>query len=457
MRHRLALALAAGSIAVAAGCSADSAKGDTSRNEDATSATTDDAIDLFDERSVHELSIDVDPDDLESMLDAFTARSEKIWVAADVTIDGTLYRQAGIRLKGNSSLFGLGGGVGEVGLGGPAGGEIELVCDNAEPSSTSPTGSDTEFVADQQHQGRREFVVRSNNTTTALNEAVALDLLGAAGLATQQAALVALTVNDSEPMLRLVIESPDDGWADANLGEGALFKADASGNYTYRGDDPDDYSDAWDQDARPAGAVDDDYGPLIEFLDFVNNATDAEFAAGLVDRLDVEAFARYLAIEDLLGNFDDIAGPGNNSYLYFDAEGVATVVAWDHNLAFTGLPTMPGASGGPGSSNSFPPLPGGCTFPDGFDPADLPTPPSGGGGLGAIGMGGNVLVERFNKVPEFEEMYDTALAELTTKLFVSGDAGAMLDTWTDIAAASGLVDEDIVSAEATRVRDSFPA
>ena len=37
-----------------------------------------------------------------------------------------------------------------------------------------------------------------------------------------------------------------------------------------------------------------------------------------------------------IDNRDDIDGPGNNSYLYFDADGRATVVAWDHNLALNG-------------------------------------------------------------------------------------------------------------------------
>ena len=68
--------------------------------------------------------------------------------------------------------------------------------------------------------------------------------------------------------------------------------------------------------------------PLIDFLDFVNNSSDAEFADGIASRLDVEAFARYLAFEELVDNFDDIDGPGNNAYLRWDAESQGfTVVA----------------------------------------------------------------------------------------------------------------------------------
>ena len=50
---------------------------------------------------------------------------------------------------------------------------------------------------------------------------------------------------------------------------------------------------------------------------------------------------------DLLDNFDDIDGPGNNSYLWYDAaSGQFTVVPWDMNLAFGGR----GGIGGRGNA-----------------------------------------------------------------------------------------------------------
>ena len=117
-----------------------------------------------------------------------------------------------------------------------------------------------------------------------------------------------------------------------------------------------------------------------------------------------------------MGNFDDIEGPGNNSYLYFDPDtGVATVVAWDHNLAFGGLgggggggPTMVGPGGG-----GFPPggtidLPEGCEPPVDFQPGEMPEGGMPGGGPGMMN-GSNILVERFNAVPEFAAMYDAAV------------------------------------------------
>ncbi len=67
-----------------------------------------------------------------------------------------------------------------------------------------------DFVDGQEHQGNDDIVVRSNNWETSLNEAVALDLLEEAGLASQHAAATSFSVNGGEPVLRLAIEHPDD-------------------------------------------------------------------------------------------------------------------------------------------------------------------------------------------------------------------------------------------------------
>ena len=191
------------------------------------------------------------------------------------------------------------------------------------------------FVDGQAIDGWTELVVRSNSSETALNEALALDLLAEAGLASEHAVASSFSVNGADARLRLVVQNLDE-----RVGGGELLHATAcstrprpAATGRYRGDDPDAYTDVFDQETG-----DDDLTPLIDFLDFINNSTDEEFAAELPEHLDVQAFARYLAFEEVVDNFDDIDGPGNNSYLRYDAEtGGFTVVAWDHNLAFGAL------------------------------------------------------------------------------------------------------------------------
>ncbi|MCB2223707.1 MAG: CotH kinase family protein [Actinobacteria bacterium] len=389
---------------------------------------------FFDPSQIHEIAVTFDTGDYEEMIDTYAATGEKEWIEATITIDGTAYEHAGVRLKGNSSLFGLR--QGSTAPGGPGGPTTDADADA--PESLPWLLRLDEYVDGQAHEGISDFVVRSNASESALNEAVAVEVLDLAGLASQDAVYVRFSVNGSDETLRLVLEHPDDVWmADAFSADGALYKAESTGDYTYRGDDPDAYDEVFDQEAGEGNA---DLTPLIEFLQFLNESDDATFAAEIADRLDVDAFATYLAAQELIANFDDIDGPGNNSYLYWDpGTGEFTVVPWDHNLAY-------GAQHGPGGEVGGPP-----------DAGDRPDRPAGGppdaGTAGPDAPGGNVLSERFLAVDEYAELVDLRLAELQASLYASGTASGVLDGWVDLltTGASDLVDPATVASEAAAI------
>ncbi len=393
--------------------------------------TVADGSGIWDASAVHAISIDVDTSALTAMIDTYQETSEKEWIEATVTIDGQSFERVGLRLKGNSSLRG--------------------VSDDAEPGDLPWLIRLDKYVDGQEIDGWAELVIRSNGSETALNEALALDLLAEAGLASEHAIASSFSVNGADARLRLVVQNLDERWEGENFSTpGLLYKAEASGDWSWRGDDPESYTDVFDQETG-----DDDLTPLIGFLDFINNSTDEELAAELPQRLDVQAFARYLAFEEVVDNFDDIDGPGNNSYLRYDAtSGGFTVVAWDHNVAFGGGPGGMGGMGGRGG------LPGGQ---DGERPSGMPTDmPSGmpdgerpGGGPGGGGPGrSNILVERFTAVSEWADLVDQARADLTEELFDSGYAEKVLDRWAAMLTeqAGDLVDADTVQEEADAIR-----
>ncbi len=173
--------------------------------------------DLFDSSVVHTISVDFDQADYDAMIDTFTSTGDKEWISATVTIDGAVYENVGLRLKGNSSLFGL-------------------------TSATSGNPEDlpwlirlNEFVDGEDHQDYEEIVIRSNSTETALNEAVAQELLAVTGLASQDPIATAFTVNGGETELRLAVEHPDEEWYEDNFADedGLLYKADSEGDYSY--------------------------------------------------------------------------------------------------------------------------------------------------------------------------------------------------------------------------------
>lgn len=420
----------------------------TSSDGVATSGVSTAAVDVsdgtgvWDADTVHDIAVEVDEAGVAAMIDSYQATGDKDWIEATVTIDGSTFEQVGLRLKGNSSLRG--------------------VDDGADPTELPWLVRLDEYVDGQALDGWTDFVVRSNNSETALNEAVALDLLAEAGLASEHAIATSFAVNGGKAKLRLVVQALDEAWEFENFTtDGLLYKSEAGGDWTWRGSDPDSYTDVFDQETG-----DDDLTPLIDFLDFLNNSTDAEFADGLASRLDVKAFATYLAFEDLVGNTDDIDGPGNNSYLRYDAvSGGFTVVAWDHNLAFGGM-GGPGGFGGPDGGQGE--RPEGMTeggpgdMPEGMEPPDgTGERPDGGTGMPGGGMrgGSNVLVERFTEVAAWSDLVEQARTDLTGSLYASGVADEVIDRWADLltSEAGDLVDADTVTEEADAVRDTVAA
>ncbi len=406
------LALVGGSLTACAATATPEATTTTTTTVDASDST------FWDEGVVHDISIDLADADYQALITAYLQTGEKEWATASVTIDGTEFDNVGIKLKGNSTL--------------------RTVTADSEPQTLPWLIDLDKYVDGQQYLDATELVVRGSSTETALNEALALELLDQAGLATEQAVSSRISFNGGTQELRLVIQNPDGTWDEQQFGdEGLVYKAEASGDYSYRGDDPESYTDVFDQESG-----DDDLTPLIAFLKFINESDDATFAADLSTYLDVDSFATYLAFQDLVDNFDDINGPGNNSYLRYDeTTGVMTVVSWDLNLAF-GTANVDGGGPGIGGQGG----PGGA--PQGAGPQ------AGGGNGGPQGGAGrekaNVLVDRFLANDEFAALYAQATTDLTAKLITSGAAQDALDEWVAVltAQASDLVAAATVEAEA---------
>ncbi|WP_144122821.1 CotH kinase family protein [Catellatospora sichuanensis] len=405
-------------------------------------------VDLFDASIAHTLTVTYTEADYQRMFDEYMATGEKEYVRADVTVDGTLIRDVGIRLKGNSTLMGLThegqtaslredrGGVRVDGPpggapqtrpgGGRRGGFGRVSLDSARPEELPWLMSFDEFAKGRRYQGRSEIAVRVSGMGgggAVLNEAVSLAVLAAAGQPAQRYAYAGFQVNGRPVKARLLVEHPDENFADS-LGDGVLYKALSTGRFAYQGDDPTVYADDFKQ-------VDDkgshDLKPVIELLRWVDGASDADFAAHLADHVDVGSFAAYVAAQNLLLNFDDMAGPGKNYYLWYDLRTARfRVVSWDHNLTFSGSAAsgphdalgMGGPGGGfGGPGGEFTP-PEGTRLPEGFNPP--------GGGRGGL-MAGNKLKERFLAADTFRDEYEAAYRDLYRVIYAQHSAEKALD------------------------------
>jgi spore coat protein CotH len=307
---------------------------------------------LFDATVTHQIELSVEATDLDLLLDDYFNDQDKTWIPADLTIDGTWVSDVGLRLKGNSTLRMLqddrdgaqtGSGTGPLGTGG----ESSLSAN--QPETLPWLISFDHYVEGRAYQGLTELAVRpaagfANTYETLLNEALALALTAQTGQPSQRSAYCLYSVNQGAAVTRLLVEAPDTGYASSALGgDGALYKVLSTGQFAYQGQDQTEYDDDFKQ-VSATGVW--DLQPVIEFLDWLESASDEEFAAELDDWFDVDGLVSYLATQSVLGNSDALDGPGRNGYLWYDAgDGRLSVVVWDLNLAFSGRGGLGGGGG----------------------------------------------------------------------------------------------------------------
>lgn len=421
---------------------------------------------VFDEGFVHEITISFDQAAYERMVADYKATGDKSFIEASITIDGTTMSSVGIRLKGNSTLRGLAGG----GQRGGAGGGLAAATSFGEPSRLPWLVSFDEYVKGQRYQGYEELALRPvTSISSAINEALALELVAVAGEPSQKWMYTTVSVNGANAVLRLAVEVPMGEFADDNFeNDGVLYKSLSTGHFTYLGEDPLAYDDAFTQVTLKKQQ---DLKPLIDLLRWVSEASDEEFAANLAQHVEVESLARYLALQSLLGNFDDMGGPGQNYYLWYDREtGKFTIISWDMNLALSPFGRILGGAGGGGQAGGQGAAPAGGRqgAPAGGAPAGgvqngVPVAggPAGGGpanpAAGGRGpLGGNALKDRFLASPAFADLYAAARAEVYDAIYASGADGKEL---TRILALLGtrpeLYDPDVLDTQAKNLRSAL--
>lgn len=455
-------------------------------------------VDLFDDSVPHEVAVTMTDVEYREMLDAFVDNGEKKWVTGSVTIDGTLISDVGIRLKGNSTLMSLRGdrqgpGGGERGdaengrqppagfqppdgmeppdgtaateeeqptrqegeqptrqegqgmpMGGGPGGMVSLSADD--PTSLPLLLRFDKEISGRAYQGMTQLSVRPGSPV--LNEAMALSLTAETGQPTQRYAYTVYSVNDSATATRLLLEYPDAGYADSLMdSDGYLFKADASSRLEYVDDDQSSYSDQFKQiNSQGNGNLQ----PIIRFLKWLKDADDAEFDAHLAEWVDVDSFAKYLATQNLLSNSDDMSGPGQNYYLWYDlATKKISVISWDLNLAMQGAATagphdsISMGGGGPRAQNDQAQTD--RTQTDGERPAPEGDRAGGPGGM----RGGNALKERFLDSEKFTELYDTDYWELYDEIYGDADGESAAQRTLDRLSSSIPLSDGLTAAERT--------
>jgi len=295
------------------------------------------------------------------------------------------------------------------------------------------------FVSGQRYQGLAEIALRTSGASgdiSLLQEPVSNAILNEVGIPIARSVYGSVQMTGGEAKLYTIAEHMDQTYLNRILpdSDGVLYKVTQVGNdFSYLGEDPTLYANIFDQETAKKKA---DLAPLIDFIRFVNQSTDEEFAGQLAERLDIVAFADYLAVHNLLGNNDSLAGMGNNYYLYYDFDTEKfTILSWDMNESLGKL------SMGSGSQIDIYWEGVGVMFGRGF--GDAPG-----------GRGKHLLLQRFLANAEFRALYKERYRLLYEQIYENDLLTPKIEAFaalvTDYSAEHSIVDQTAFDAAVSK-------
>jgi hypothetical protein len=242
------------------------------------------------------------------------------YVPATLELGDWTFRDVAVRFKGNGTfLRATRGGSGKISL------KVDL----------------NRHVQGQRLAGLETLNFQNNITDAGwMNEVLAYRLYRDAGSLAPRTtyAQVYLTVEgqDDKRYLGLysISENVDENFAQDRFGtrKGAIFKPSTQELFT-------DWGGDW-------AAYDQSYDPKTELTDaqkqrvialgrLVSSGSDEEFAATIGDYVELDGFARYLAVLVWLANHDSLLQNGQNFYTYLHPDtGRMHFIAWDQDFAF---------------------------------------------------------------------------------------------------------------------------
>jgi hypothetical protein len=239
------------------------------------------------------------------------------YVHADLDIAGRTFRDVAVRYKGNGTY-----------LSGRSSGKVSFKVDL------------NKYVKGQKLLGLSTLNFHNMIVDPGfMNEALAYRLYRDAGVPASRTAYVKVSVTvGTQPArdhgLFLLVENVDTNFIQARLklGDGAILKPSTRDPFVDRGAAWSKYNQTYDP---KTDLTDAEKQRIIEFCQFVSRATDRDFVARIGNYVDVEAFARYMAVLVWLSNPDSILERGQNYYVYLHPQtGRLHFMPWDQDHSF---------------------------------------------------------------------------------------------------------------------------
>jgi spore coat protein CotH len=260
---------------------------------------------IFDASRLHEVRIVMDPKDWQSLRQDFRSNQ---YYAANISLDGEVMEQVGIRSRGDGSR-------------------------NEEKPGLKIDFN--KYIKTQEFHGYKTMVLDNLwQDQSLMREKLSFLVFEAMGIAAPALAHTRLTVNDEYWGVYTIVESVSKPFLKARIGE-------ESGNmFDY------EYASRWDFSVLggDAGAyVPSPFQPqtnedhldatgLMAFVRAVNETPDATFSRDIAAWVDVPRFLAYLATENAMAESDGMVGEQgvNNFYLYqYGGQNRFVFIPWD--------------------------------------------------------------------------------------------------------------------------------
>lgn len=202
-----------------------------------------------------------------------------------------------------------------------------------------------QFVKGQKFAGMSQLNLHNSvRDPSSMNEAIAYGLFRQGGVPAPRTAYarVFITVAGKHDRkyfgLYTLVEDVGNNFIEERFGtsKGAILKPVTPNLFSDLGDDWKRYNQTYD----PKGSLsDEEKQRVIEFCKFTSRADGAEFAAKLPEYIDIDNFARYMAITVWLADLDGILGPGQNYYVYLNPKTQKFIfIPWDQDQTFGQFP-----------------------------------------------------------------------------------------------------------------------
>lgn len=329
-------------------------------------------------------------------------------VPGAIEVDGAAFPKVGVRYKGNGTY--------------------------AMSSRQTKRSLKIDFdhlVAGQTLGGMKKLNLHSGvMDPTKAREVLAYGVFQTAGVPAPRTAIaeVALTVPSKLDREHLgvftIVEQIDKAFLRKHFASdaGLLLKPEGIRGLPHFGQNPKDYEPTYQPKTDGDEAQ---WRRLIELTRLINGADDADFCEKIGDYLDLDAFARFLAVNTMLASMDGFLGMGHNYYLYLvPATKKFVFIPWDLDLAFGGFPFFGGQA----------------------QLADL--------SIDHPHLGSSKLIDRLLAMPEWKAEYRRKLEGLATGVFAREKLGQ------DVSAIETLLKpllaREKTAAEARRESNALP-